>query len=319
MLTEALFEDSTPLLGDAAALQARMDRDGFFYFRGLLAREAVLELRRQILLVCQKHGWMDDSAPLMDAIAGPAAQTMEPFCGVGVTRAAYSDVYKLEAFHRLAMSPAIMGVMEKLTGQTVLAHPRHIALLMFPTKANAPTPPHQDHIFIQGSQTVFTCWMPLGDCSEALGGLRVMRGSHKLGVFPVREAPGAGGRSVILDGIDQEWCHGDFEAGDALIFHSLTVHRSVPNQLKDHLRLSVDYRYQGISLPVEEKSLRTHCDVLPWDEVYAAWPAADDLKYYWRQFPLDMQEWNDALLVPQAGGEGAAGGMMGGMMGMTKS
>jgi len=300
MLTEIPFEDSTPLLNDAAALRERMDRDGFFYFRGLLPRQAVLDLRRQILLVCQKYGWLAPSADLMDAIADPSAEQMVPFCGVGVTQEAYADVYRLEAFHHLALHAAIMGVMEKLSGETVLAHPRHIARLMFPTKANAPTPPHQDHIFIQGSKTVFTCWLPLGDCSEALGGLRVMRGSHKMGVLPVRAAEGAGGRSVILDGMDQEWCHGDFAAGDVLIFHSLTVHRAVPNMLKDHLRLSVDYRYQAISLPIEEKSLRTHCDVLTWDEAYAGWPS-DELKYYWRQYKLDMQEWNDSLLIVQPG------------------
>ena len=300
MISETPFEDSTPLLNDAAGLRQRMDRDGFFYFRGLLPREAVLDLRRQILLVCQKYGWLAPSAELMDGIADPSAEQMEPFCGVGVTQAAYADVYRLEAFHRLAQHAAIMGVMEKLMGETVLPHPRHIARLMFPTKANAPTPPHQDHIFIQGSKTVFTCWLPLGDCSETLGGLRVMRGSHKLGVLPVRLAEGAGGRTVILDDVDQEWCRGDFAAGDVLIFHSLTVHRAVPNLLKDHLRLSVDYRYQSITLPIEDKSLRPHCDVLTWDEVYAGWPL-NDLKYYWRQYNLDMQEWDDALITAQPG------------------
>ena len=192
MPTETPFEDSTPLLDDAAALRQRMDRDGFFYFRGLFPRETVLDLRRQILLVCQKYGWLAPGTELMDGIADPSAEQMEPFCGVGVTREAYADVYRLEAFHRLAQHPAIMGLMQKLMGETVLPHPRHIARLMFPTKANAPTPPHQDHIFIQGSKTVFTCWLPLGDCSEALGGLRVMRGSHRLGVLPVRAAEGAG-------------------------------------------------------------------------------------------------------------------------------
>jgi len=58
--------------------------------------------------------------------------------------------------------------------------------------------------------------------------------------------------------------------------------------------------------------------VLPWEEVYSAWPEADDLKYYWRQYPLDMQEWNDALLVAQPGAAGAVGAM-GGMMGMAGS
>jgi ectoine hydroxylase-related dioxygenase (phytanoyl-CoA dioxygenase family) len=298
MLTETPFEDSTSLLDDNDALRRRMDRDGFFYFRGLFSRESVLDLRRQILLVCQNYGWLAPGAELMDGIAGPSAEQMEPFCGVGVTREAYADVYRLEAFHRLAQHPAIMGVMEKLMGETVLAHPRHIARLMFPTRANAPTPPHQDHIFIQGSKTVFTCWLPLGDCSEALGGLRVMRGSHRLGVLPVRAAEGAGGRTVILDGIEQEWCHGDFAAGDVLVFHSLTVHRAVPNVLKDHLRLSVDYRYQPISLPIEEKSLRPHCDVLPWEDAYAGWQSTD-LQYYWRRYPLDMQAFDDSLLSVQ--------------------
>ena len=322
MITEAPFEDSTPLLGDPAALRARMDRDGFFYFRGLLPREPVLDLRRQILQVCQKYGWLAPDAPLMDGISAPAAEQIEVFCQVGVTHAAYADIYRLEAFHRLAMQPAILKMLADLMGETVLAHPRHIARMMFPTKANAPTPPHQDHVFIQGSKTVFTCWLPLGDFSEALGGLRVMRGSHRLGVLPLRAAEGAGNRTVILDGLDQQWCHGDFQAGDALIFHSLAVHRAVPNQLKDHLRLSVDYRYQAVSLPIEEKSLLTHCGVLPWEEVYSAWPEADDLKYYWRQYALDMQEWNDALLVAQpdaAGAMGAEGGMTGGMMGMAGS
>ena len=300
MPTETQFEDSTPLLNDAGALRQRMERDGFFYFRGLLSRETVLDLRRQILLVCQKYGWLAPGAELMDAIADPSAEQMEPFCGVGVTREAYADVYRLEAFHRLAQHATIMGVMEKLMGETVLAHPRHIARLMFPTKANAPTPPHQDHIFIQGSKTVFTCWLPLGDCSEALGGLRVMRGSHRLGVLPVRAAEGAGGRTVILDGVKQEWCHGDFAAGDALVFHSLTVHRAVPNMLKDHLRLSVDYRYQPISLPIEDKSLQPHCDVLAWDDAYAGWQSTD-LQYYWRQYKLDMQKFDDSLLTTQPG------------------
>ncbi len=296
MLAEMPFEDSTPLLNDRAALRQRMDRDGFFFLRGLLPPEPVLDLRRQILEVCQKYGWLAPGAELMNGIADPAVEQMEPFCGVGVTQAAYADVYRLEAFHRLPHHPAILGVMEKLMGETVLPHPRHIARLMFPTAANAPTPPHQDHIFIQGSKTVFTCWLPLGDCSEALGGLRVMRGSHQLGLLPVRAAKGAGGRSVILDGLDQEWRHGDFAAGDALIFHSLTVHQAVPNVYKDRLRLTVDYRYQPISLPIEEKSLRTHCDVLPWEDAYAGWPS-NDLKYYWRQYSLDMQEFDDSLLA----------------------
>jgi ectoine hydroxylase-related dioxygenase (phytanoyl-CoA dioxygenase family) len=187
-------------------------------------------------------------------------------------------------------------------GEAVLMHPRHIARMMFPVKSTAPTPPHQDHIFIQGAKAVYTCWLPLGDFAESLGGLQVMRGSHKLGLLPVRAAEGAGGRSVILDGLDQEWTHGDMAAGDALIFHSLTVHRAAPNIYKDRVRLSVDYRYQALDMPIEEKSLLTHGNLLPWDAVYAGWSEADaDMQYYWKQYDLEFQAFDDSLLTIQPG------------------
>ena len=300
MYIETPYTDATPLLADPAALRAQMDRDGFLFLRGFFSRDAVLSLRRKILLILNKYGWLSLSADLMDGVVDPSIHQMVPECGVGVTRPAYEDVYKTEAFHRLAHHPAVMDLMAKLMGETVLVHPRHIARMMFPVKSTAPTPPHQDHIFIQGAKVVYTCWLPLGDCPESMGGLQVMRGSHKVGVLPVRAAEGAGGRSVILDGLDQEWMHGDLSAGDVLIFHSLTVHRAVPNNFPDRVRLSVDYRYQPLSLPIEEKSLIPHCNLLPWDEVYAGWHTTD-MQYHWRQYPLTYTSFDDSLLTIQPG------------------
>jgi hypothetical protein len=300
MITETLYEDASPLLDDPDALRQRMARDGFLFVRGLLARETVLDLRRQVVLILNKYGWLAPGADPMDGLVDPSVHDMVPECGVGVTRAAYEDVYKTEDFHRLAHHPIVLGLMAKLMGEHVLVHPRHIARMMFPVKSTAPTPPHQDHIFIQGAKAVYTCWLPLGDFSEAMGGLQVMRGSHKLGLLPVRAAEGAGGRSVILDGLDPEWMHGDLAAGDAIIFHSLAVHRAVPNTFKDRVRLSVDYRYQPLSLPVEEKSLLPHCNLLPWDDIYAGWQSTD-MQYYWKQYALEFQEFDDSLLTIQPG------------------
>jgi len=300
MPTQTEFQDATPLLADPLALRQRMDTDSFLFFRGLVPRETILDLRRQILLICQRNGWLSNDAPLMDAIISPAAHQMEPWGGVGVTREAYGEIYKLEDFHRLAHHAAILGALETLMGEAVLPHSRHIARMMFPTAANAPTPPHQDYIHIQGTQAVYTCWMPAGDCSQALGGLSLLRGSHKVGILPVRASEGAGGRAVILDGIEQEWITGDFAAGDTLIFHSLTIHKSLPNQFPDRLRLSIDYRYQPVAQPIEERSLLPHGDVIPWEEVYAGWPT-DELKYYWRKYNLTFQEFDRSLLEMRPG------------------
>jgi ectoine hydroxylase-related dioxygenase (phytanoyl-CoA dioxygenase family) len=209
-------------------------------------------------------------------------------------------------------------------GETVLPHPRNIARLMFPTTANAPTPPHQDYVHIQGTKAVYTCWLPLGDTTESLGGLQVMGGSHKLGLLPVRKSEGAGGIGVVLDGLKQEWSHGDFTAGDVLVFHSHTVHRSVPNQFKNRLRLSVDFRYQPVSLPIEQGSLLPHCGVLTWEEVYAGWQTTD-LQYYWKQYLLEFQPYDlslfdthdDSPMMGHTGGMAGPmdGGLMGGQMG----
>jgi ectoine hydroxylase-related dioxygenase (phytanoyl-CoA dioxygenase family) len=300
MPAQTEFQDSTPLLDDPPALRRKMNDDSFLFFRGLLPREAVLDLRRQILLIMQRNGWLSADAPLMDGLIDPSVYQMETWGGVGVTREAYADIYRLEAFHRLAHHPAVIRALELLMGEAVLPHPRNIARMMFPTPAHAPTPPHQDYIHIQGTPSVYTCWLPAGDCSQSLGGLSLMRGSHTVGILPVRASEGAGGRAVILDGLEQEWVTGDFAAGDVLLFHSLTVHKSLPNQFPNRLRLSVDYRYQPVSLPIEERSLLPHGDVIPWEDVYATWPT-DELQYYWRKHDLTFQEFDRSLLEMRPG------------------
>ena len=296
MTTTTELREHNALLDDPQAMRRQMATDGYLFFRGLLPADEIAALRRRILQICDNYGWIAPGTELMDGIADPSADAMEPFCGVGVPPEAYGDVQRLESFHRLAHNPAVVDMLGKLFDETVLVHALKIARLMIPAKGNAPTPAHQDHIFIQGSKTVYTCWIPLGDCPRELGGLSVLRGSHRLGVLPVRAAEGAGGRHVIFDDdAPQEWFETDFLVGDVLVFHSLTVHKSIPNRTKNQIRLSTDFRYQPPSLPIEMKSITPHCNVLPWEEIYAGWES-EDLQYYWENYDLDFQE-HDASLV----------------------
>ena len=301
MTTATEFREQNALLDDPRALRRQMATDGFLYFRGLVPADEIVALRRQILQICDNYGWIAPGTELMDGIADPSADGMEPFCGVGVPPAAYGDVQRLESFHRLAHNPVLVDMMGKLFDETVLVHALKIGRLMIPAKGNAPTPAHQDFIFIQGTKTVYTCWMPLGDCPRELGGLSVLRGSHKKGVFPVRAAEGAGGRHVIFDeDTPQDWFETDFQIGDVLVFHSLTVHKSIPNRTENQIRLSTDFRYQPPSLPIETKSITPHCNVLPWEEIYEDWESKD-LQYYWEQYDLDFQEHDASLVEVQEG------------------
>ena len=292
------YQDATLLLDDESALRQKFDADGYACFRGLIPRDDVLELRHLVLQQFHQRGWIAPGTDLMDGIVDPSIHEVEAYASNGVDKQAYQNVYRLQEFHRLAHHPAIIAVFKNLFGETVFVHPRNIARLMAPHKNAVPTPPHQDFVYVQGTKATYTCWVPLGDCPESLGGLSVLPGTHKADILPLRAAEGAGGRTVILDDSDSEWVDGDVGCGDVVIFHSCTVHRSLSNATKDRIRLSCDFRYQPLSLPLEEKSLLPHVDLLTWEETYADWES-DDLKYYWRDQDLTMVDFDYSILDTQ--------------------
>ncbi len=282
------FHDATDLLDDAAALRERARRDGTLFFRGLLPVEPVRELRAQVLAVCEQHGFLQAGSALEDALAAPGVRWRE---GDAEYMAAYDEIQRLEAFHALAHQPELLAALETLLGEAVLVHPRNIARVMFPQNNAFTTPPHQDYAHIQGTEETWTVWIPLGDCPRLMGGVEVLVGSHRGGVRPVHAAQGAGGLGVATDDPDLSWAGGDFRCGDALFFQSLCVHRGVPNRTPERVRLSVDYRYQGVSQPVVASSLLPHFNRVPWEEIYQGWERTD-LQYYWKKFDLNLVEWS---------------------------
>jgi hypothetical protein len=281
------FFNSSPIADSPTDLRARADQDGCVFFRGLLPPEPVLDLRRQILELCARHGFLAPETPLDAAVAAPEVRCRE---GDPEYMAAYDDIQRLEAFHALAHQPPLLAALRNLFGEEVLVHPRNIARVMFPQNNDYTTPAHQDYVHIQGTEETWTAWIPLGDCPRELGGLEVLPGSHRFGALPVRSANGAGGLGVETDGLGLEWAGGDFHCGDVLLFQSLCVHRGFNNQTPDRVRLSVDYRYQGVSQPLTEGSLLPHFNRLSWEEIYRGW-SRTDLQYYWRQYDLHLAEW----------------------------
>lgn len=297
---ETGFEDRTPLLTKPAELRRAAQEDGFLYFREFLPREEILELRRQMLEIVERHGWMKKGTDRMEGIADLEAISASDFRDeslkqIGVTRDAYREIQCLELLHTLPHHPKLIGLYEALLGEAVLPHPRHIARVLLPAPSFAATPPHQDYPHIQGTHNFWTCWFPLGDCPEALGGLSVLRGSHREGVLAVAEAQGAGGRESILCGKEYQWAKGDYGCGDIITFPSHMVHKGLPNQLGDRIRLSCDLRYQPANEEIEEKALATHFDVAPWEEIYRGWESTE-YQYYWRRKSLKMAPWDGELL-----------------------
>jgi hypothetical protein len=286
------FRDSTPLLADPAALQARVDEDGFLFFRSFLPVEPLWELRRQILEIVRRHGWLKDGTDLMDGIADIEAVAAsdardKSLYAIGVTAAAYRDIQSLELFHSIPHHPNLIRLYETLFQGEVLPHPRHIARVLLPSPSFAPTPPHQDYIYIHGTHRFWTCWFPLGDVPVSLGGLSMLRGSHREPVLDVARGRGAGGLEAILCGKDYTWVQDDYRCGDIITFPSHTVHKGLPNNQGAKIRLSCDVRYQPADEPIEARSLEPHFGVASWEELYRDWKD-ESLKYYWRKRTLQL-------------------------------
>ena len=276
---------SNDLLGDREALRARLDDEGYLYFRGLIPRERVLALRGEILEVLGDHGWIAGSDKLDSAevVGMPVREGDEEYFS------AYDDVQRLESFHSLAHDDGLVGAVRGALGETAFPHPLKVARLVFPSEPEVSTPPHQDFLNNQGSPDLTAAWIPLGDCPMKQGTLAILRGSQRYGVLPLEFSLGPGNRQAVVPNEMRDrltWVTNDFSAGDVLLFPAMTVHASLHNAT-GRMRVSVDFRYQREGEPATDLVLNPHFGRLSWEEIYAGWKS-DELKYYWRDldFPV---------------------------------
>ena len=279
------LQDATGLLNQPTELRRQATEDGYLFFSNLLDSAKVLNLRQQIMAICEKHGWTQAGTDCMEGLANPELLVVEG--GDPRWQEFYGDVQKLRDFHQLALDENIIRVFDILFGETVLPHSRNICRLVFPNSSSHSTPPHQDNLYIGGSAETWTAWIPCGDCPEVLGGLAVAKGSHHQGRLADKEAIGPGGRQVEVS-TDQVWVGGDYSCGDVIILHSLTIHQGRDNQSGNQLRASCDFRYQPRSHPVRADSLAPHMGWLNLEQIYWDWETEDPVKYSWQNWDLQI-------------------------------
>ena len=275
-----------------------MAEDGYVFLKELFNPDDILHLRREMLTTIQDGGWLVAGTDPLDGMADVSRKCTEG--DLGYTDV-YHEVYKLQAFHEAGHWPNILETMHKIIDAPVLPHPQKIARIWFPKYTDHTTPVHQDFVHFQGSFDTYTCWAPVGDCPINLGGLAVIPRSHRQGrVVDHHFSLGAGGLSIDVPQEEAAWHTTNYEAGDALLFHSLTMHKAMPNVTENQLRVSLDNRYQAMHDPIAEHMLTPHLNIaagttasatLSWDEVYADW-TDERLQYYWtsRDGPVNPRD-----------------------------
>lgn len=277
------FTESNDLLDDSRRLRKRLDEEGYLFLRNILPADEILALRRKILEICWEAGWLRDGSELMAGLTDHAP-ILE---GEPEWRPAYAKVQEMEAFHRLKLHSNIHRIMENLFEEPVFALPMTIARIAFPRDNQRATQPHQDWLYVGGSTETISCWGPLGDIPMAVGGLKILAGSHKSGFLVPSPAQGPGGNAVYVDPT-LDWVQSDYRIGDLLLFKSLTVHAAADNHTEDVLRLSIDFRYTGVSHTITEPWTQPHFhwlgEAFSWDALDKEWRDSPTARY-WERLP----------------------------------
>ncbi len=279
----ASYRECTELLDDGRRLRETAKERGYLYFRSLFPPDDLLAVRKDVLEVTARHGFIQAGTNLDDGIVRDGTYVSErdptpPY------HEYYKDLQRIRSFHALAHHPALLRVLDQLFGEPVLVHPRHIFHAIFPGRKEHTTAPHQDFHPVRGTPDTWTVWTPLGDCAADLGGgLGIVSGSNKSPML----MPKPHSHEIPIEP-DANWVWSPMTCGDTLMFHSLAIHQGKDIESTNQIRFSTSFRYQAASQPIDENSLKPHMGSLDWEQVYAKWAADDPLKYYWRRSKLNV-------------------------------
>jgi ectoine hydroxylase-related dioxygenase (phytanoyl-CoA dioxygenase family) len=273
---------------DSRHLRGELDSNGYVLIRQLLPVEDINSLLCEIVQILSENGWLLPNHNPIERVANPLAA-----CGDSepAFKLVYERIFNLESFHSLAHHSKLREVMHLLVGRRLLVHPKPIGRMIFPNCDRFVIDAHQDHLSIGGDEDCFTAWMPLHDCPAQLGPLQILEYSHHFGRQNADPETSTISRDNTRGG---NWVSGRINAGDVLIFHSLTVHCASPNT-SSQLRVSVDCRFQDHARALNPANI-----VFPgsndrsWETTYANW-RSEDLKYFWKRLPLTFQPSLDEL------------------------
>lgn len=248
------MRDSSALLGDPTALRDRLQEDGYLLLRGFHEPDRVRAARRQVLEHMAGEGMLDPDAPIEEGVVHP-----DYFDATFDMDAASWTHYP--ALEELVSADDVMAFF----GDLVDAKPIVLDRRLGRAKATGDfTGFHVDRVFMgRGTERLYTCWRPVGDCPVEMGPLVVAPGSHRherlretYGRMDVDAEPFEPYFSTdpldVVETLGGPLATADFEAGDALVFGQYLLHGSLTNTT-DRFRVSIDTRYQSIAEPVDAR------------------------------------------------------------------
>lgn len=246
---------SNHLLGDPAGLAAVWERNGYWFFRDVLDKAVIADIRRVYVDYLIDMG-----------VTGPA-DPHHRYNGADYSALPInSNLTRLndQKVHRLLHeAPAINDFFRTLFG----CDPFWV-----PFTVHRTNPPVQDvtrsrfdFIHADGSYNdgleFLICWVPIDEIDADVGGLAVVEGLHRQPSLHRRE----GARILPIQAEDvpaQAWRRTDYRPGDVLLMDLHTPHSGLSNISRDRFRLSMDTRIMPSNgrLPLAGTILSVHAD-----------------------------------------------------------
>lgn len=230
------------LLGDRPALDAAWERDGYWFFRGVLDAGAVGRLRQVYIDELERQGVIDPvgDAPTDGSVRYNGASLadypfrMEPIAARAPWRAFVAEPPIHAFFTRLfGEEPFWVPVVEYRATPPAQdrARPRFDGI-------------HQDGPYSPGIPFRI-CWIPLAEIDADVGGLALVEGMTER----VNRHPVAAGSNTAIPPESlpaHAWRRTTYQAGDVLLMNLWTPHSGLSNR-SDRFRLSMDHRVMGRS------------------------------------------------------------------------
>jgi len=157
------------------------------------------------------------------------------------------------AIFTLMVYPRLLDAMQSLVGPEIIGSSVYRIRPKAPGLVRGAVPWHQDSGYLLGHcdrELIITCWIPMVDATVENGCCYVLPDTHTGGVL--RHHTGGSGGYLVID--DEDLPQGaqpipvPVRKGGALIMTNTTPHASFVNQ-SDHMRWSVDLRYQSDAVP----------------------------------------------------------------------
>jgi ectoine hydroxylase-related dioxygenase (phytanoyl-CoA dioxygenase family) len=252
--------------GDEAAVQRQLAEHGYCLLRNAIARDAVLDARREVFARLESVGEIRPPAEQAIATGDSLRRDHHPDAN-----AFWQSVSEGPRLRSVSHGERLHELMALVFDEPARAHDM---LYLRPTPPGRSTKLHYDFPFFAGrSRRIHTAWIPFGDIPIGDGPLVIVAGSNRFVdlIEPIRSHDYASDRSnqavqqaayekpnavhpiTLAERRDTRLLSTEFRAGDLMIFDGFTLHGSLDNvSMIGRVRLSCDVRFQPAADPCDD-------------------------------------------------------------------